>query len=318
MVKRMFFLLPVLFLLLWGLEKCYDYFLLKNVNLKGSYVMEQKVDADVLFLGPCEPLWMMDPESFKKLAGMKAYNLATVHANFAENEAMLHLYLLHNRPPHYLFLYVTTESMDGGFNVFNTYSFSQFYSDPYISEQVQKEDPGYAKWTVIPFMKYAYYNDFVNFNMLQGIKHVLTERKVPYFPDGFVRPHGIAWDGRLEHFIKEYPHGRHFSWNQDEVRDLQTLLDLARGKGIQVILYESPMLDEIKPFILNRDEIKQKITKFAGSNGIPYWVFDTMQISKSRSCFFSILNTNDQGSAVFNQTFARYFLATVKQADSRK
>jgi len=308
MNRRILLFIALLLLLLLGLEKLYDYFLLKNVNLKSSFVASQPVNADVLFLGPCEPLWMMSPALFQKYAGLKGFNLSTVHANFAENESMLHLYLEHNKAPQYLFLYVTTESVDGAFNVFNSYSFSQFISDPFIKKMIETQDPDYYRWVYWPFMKHAYYNSFITFNMLQGVKHELTGRKIPYYPDGYVPPHGITWDMRYEHFVKEFPKGRHFEWNLGEVKSLQALLDLAKAYGIKVVLYESPMLNEIKPFILNRDEIKQKIAKFAMQNKVPYWVFDTMQISNTRSCFFSVLNTNDKGSAIFNKTFADYFL----------
>jgi len=308
MYKKIILVLIGLVLLLAGLEKCYDYFLKKNVNLKSSYVATHRIGADVVFLGPCEPLWMMDPSRFQKYTGLTAYNLATVHASFAENEVMLRLYLEGNPPPKYLFLYVTTESVDGSFNVFNTYAFAQLLDRPWLREFVQREDPTYSRWLRLPFMRYAYYGNYVHFNLVQGIKHRWENRAVPYFKDGYVPPHGIIWDGRLELFEKTFPNGRVFLWNPKEISALKSLIDYAKGQGIRIILYESPMLNEIKPFVLNREEIKQKITKFAGENGAPYWVFDTLAISSSRACFFSILNTNERGSDSFNHTFANFFL----------
>jgi hypothetical protein len=308
MIKRLLLLTLMLLILLAGLERAYGYFLRRNVNLKSSYVASHRIDADVVFLGPCEPLWMMDPEVFQKYTGLKGYNLSTVHANFAENETMLHLYLSRNKAPRFIFLYVTTESVDGAFNVFNTYSFAQLLDNDFVREKVQEQDTAFCKWKSFPFMRYAYYSNFVNFNCLQGMKHALTGRQNPYFSDGFVRPHGIVWDGRYERFVKEFPAGRVFHWNPEEVKHLTSLLKEARRQGSEVIFYESPMLNEIKPFILNRQEIKEKITKLAGENEVPYWVFDTMKISDSRSNYFSILNTNEKGSAVFNETFANYFL----------
>jgi hypothetical protein len=308
MYKKLIVGILTLFLVLIGLEKAYDYFLRNNVNLKSSYVASHRIGADALFLGPCEPLWMMDPALFKTYTGFNAYNLSTVHANFAENEVMLRLYLEQNPSPKFLFLYVTTESVDGSFNLFNTYAFPQLLHKNWVRERVQEEDPDYSRWTVIPFMKYAYYGNFISFSVIQGMKHVFSDRTTPYFKDGFVPPHGIVWDGRMEDFKSRYPAGKLFNWNTKEIESLKRIVDEAKQHGIQLIFYESPMLNEIKPFVLNRADIKQKITKFAGENGIPYWVFDTMKISDSRSCFFSILNTNEKGSAEFNKTFAGYFM----------
>ncbi len=316
MGKKLLLLLLFFVCVLVGMEKGYGYFLRRNVNLKSSYVATHRIDADVLFLGPCEPLWMMDPKVFQNATGLKGYNLATVHANFAENEAMLHLYLSHNKAPAFIFLYVTTESMDGAFNLFNSYSVVQFLDDEEIRAKIAEQDTGFSRWCRAPFMRYAYYSDFVNFNCLQGVRHALTNRQVPYFPDGFVRPHGIVWDGRFERFVNEFPKGRMFHWNAGEENHLHSLIGLAKSIGSRLVMYESPMLNDIKPFIINRQEIKEKIAKLAAGNEVPYWVFDTMKISNSRSNFFSILNTNDRGSAVFNEVFARYFLDWNKKKDT--
>ena len=309
--KSIFFILSMT-LLFWGMEKIFDYFLKRNVNLKSSYVSSHRIDADVLFLGPCQTLWMMDPDLFQTYTGLKAYNLSTVHANFAENEVMLRLYLQANKAPKYIFLYAGGESVDGAFSVFNTYSFAQFLDLPQIRTTVKKQDPAYFRYSFIPFMKYAYYSDFVNFNLVQGIKHAIGRKQVPYFPNGYVRPHGISWDGRLERFEKENPGGYRYKWNPEELNGLTDFIRLAKQQQIELILYESPMLNEVKPFLPNRDEIKDKISKFAGDNGVAYWVFDTMKISDSRDYFFSILNTNNKGSAIFNKTFAGHFIQSVK------
>jgi hypothetical protein len=317
MLKKTGISLILLILLLWGMEKGYDYFLLHNPNLKSSYVITHQINADVLFLGPCETLWMMDPALFQKYTGLTAYNLATVHASFAENEVMLELYLKKNKTPKYIFLYVTGESVDGGYNVFNTYNFSHLLSDTSVVRIVKQEDPGYFKWTSLPFLKYAYYNDYVNFNVLQGLKHSLQGRQIAYFGNGYVPPHGISWDGRLEQFEQAWPKGRSFCWNPKEEKALQELISRCKSHCQQLILYESPMINEVKPYLKNREEIRQKITTLAGQNQVPYWVFDTMKIADSRKYFFSILNTNDQGSAIFNKTFADYF-NTVRTSPEKK
>jgi hypothetical protein len=307
MGKKLFFTVLCMALLLWSLEKIYDYSLRRNVNLKSSYVVSHQPNAEVLFLGPCEPLWMLDPQSFNAYTGLTAYNLATVHANFAENELMLELYLRHNKIPKYLIVYVTTESIDGSLNVFNTYNFPQFMGDRTIDSVLQDQDPAFYRYRHIPFMRYAYYSDFVNFNFVQGIKHAIIGRELPYFPDGFSPPHDIVWDNKMERFAKKYPQGRLFFWNASEERYLRKIITLAQKSDIQVILYESPMLNEMKPFVLNREEIGRKIAKLGAGYGVPYWVFDTLAISQSRNYFFSVLTTNEKGRAIFNKTFAAYF-----------
>ncbi len=307
MIKKAVILILSLVLLLWGMEKGYDFFMKRNVNLKSSFVSNHRIDAKVLFLGPCQTLWMMEPDTFQKYTGLKAYNLATVHANFAESKVMLWLYLRVNKAPQYLFLYVSGESVDGSFTVFNTYNFPQFMDEPWIRDVIKEQDPAFYRYSFIPFMKYAYYNEFVNFNLVQGVKHTLAGKEIPYFANGYVHPHDVVWDGRLERFKAENPQGRTFKWKPEEIKNLKDLVNMAKKNNIRLVLYESPMLNEVKPFLANRDEIKNKISSFAEENFVDYWVFDTMKISNSRTCFFSILNTNDKGSAIFNKVFAEYF-----------
>ncbi|MFI5150058.1 MAG: hypothetical protein ACHQRM_10020 [Bacteroidia bacterium] len=308
MVRKLIIIFVALYASLFGLEKCYDYFLKRNMNMKPAYVSQHSIDARVLFLGPCEPLWMMDPQIFEGVTGFKAYNLSTVHASFAENEAMLRLYLSHNKHPEYVFLYVTTESVDGAFNVFNTYAFASYLDQGWLADLVEEEDTLYSRYRFLPFMKYAYYSDYTHFSFLQGVRHAWNKRQEPYFKDGYVPPHDMEWDGRLERFRAQFPQGRHFNWNLHEVKHLKAIMEMARMNGIKLVLYESPMLNEVKPLILNREEIKHKITTFAKENKVPYWVFDTMQLSNSRNYFFSILNTNKAGSDIFNKTFSDYFI----------
>jgi hypothetical protein len=307
MLRKTALFLLALFVCLFGLQLLYQFGLEKNVNLKSTYIVNHHPDADALFLGPCEPLWMMDPAVFKTYTGKSAYNLSTVHANFAENEAMLRLYLMHNKAPEIIFLYVSTESVDGGFNVFNSYSFASYANLPWMKALIQEQDTAFSKVLDIPFMRFGFYNEYVSFNALQGLKHALSGKTTPYFPDGYVRPHGIAWDG-LERFVQQYPSGKTFQWNASEIKHLRQIVQLAKHYHCQMVLYESPMLNEIKPYVLNREEIKQKITKFATENNLSYWVFDTLHMSDSRKYFFSILNTNDQGSAIFNRVFAQTYL----------
>jgi hypothetical protein len=156
----------------------------------------------------------------------------------------------------------------------------------------------------------------VNFNFVQGVKHFFSRREIPYFPDGFVPPHDVTWDNKFERFVHKYPKGRIFAWNPLEVKYLEDIFRQAHEHGIKVILYESPMLNEMKPYVLNRDEIKNKISKFGEAHGAPYWIFDTLKISGSREYFFSVLTTNEKGRPVFSKSFGEYFKRWMETEDS--
>jgi len=162
--------LVVIWFVLVGLSKLYDFALLHNTNIKAAYVQKTKIEADILIHGPCEPLWMISPKTLDKQTGLRSYNLSSSHSDFADNYLHLYFYLKNNKAPKYLFLYATPESMDPKYNTFNTYRFAAFVDDPVVDSVIKENDPAYYQWTKIPFMKYAYYSNKINFDALTGLK----------------------------------------------------------------------------------------------------------------------------------------------------
>ncbi len=298
----------LLLLLLTGMSKLYDFALHQNCNLKASFVQNTKVDADVLFHGPCEPLWMISPAQIDPVIKMKSYNLALSHSDFADNYLHLYFYLKNNKAPKYLFLYVTPESMDKKYNTFNTYRFASYMTDSCVNQVVRDCDSAYYKWSELPFMKYAYYSNKINFDVIQGLKHYYTHRTLPHFADGFEPPIQIKWDNHLEEFIQLYPHGYTFVWNAQREKYLRKTIELALQHHIKVYLYESPVLKEAIPYQPNRTEMVNKIKAVAAAYHIPYVQFENMKIAESRTYFMSTLNTNLEGSRIFADSLAKFIV----------
>jgi hypothetical protein len=294
------------FFLLFCFEKLYDFFLLQNRNIKTSYITGKKIDADIIYHGPCETLWVISPDIIDKQTKLMSYNLALSHSDFADNYLHLYLYLKNNKAPDYLFLYVTPESFDLRYNTFNTYRFTPFIGDSLVDEILKESDSAYYCWTKIPFIRYAYYNGKFNFNFIQGIKHYITGRELPYFPTGYEPPYKLVWDNRLENITRMYPDGMKFIWNEKRERDLRKLIQLAQHCNVKIFLYESPVLKEAIPYEMNRNEFIERTKKIAADYNTQYLVFDTMEIANSREYFMSVLNTNIRGSEIFNNTFGKY------------
>jgi len=305
-IKKLSISIIIILLFLSGLSKLYDFALLHNANIKASYVQYAKIDADVLIHGPCEPLWMISPEILDKQTGMKSYNLALSHSDFADNFLHLYFYLKNNKSPKYLFLYITPESMDLKYNTFNTYRFAEFIGDPVVDNVVKECDPDYFMRTKIPFMKYTYYNNKVNFAALQGLKHYFTDRKTPYHANGYEPPIIVIWTNHLEKFIKLYPNGYNFKWDKLREKYLCKTIELAKKYGIETYLYESPVLKEAFPYQPNRKEIVNKINAIAVKYNIKYIQFEDMKISESRKFYMSTLNTNMEGSRIFTDSLGKF------------
>ncbi|MDQ3046112.1 MAG: hypothetical protein M3R27_01090 [Bacteroidota bacterium] len=298
------FLLVVL--LLMALSKGYDFALRENCNIKAAYVQKEKINADLLIHGPCEPLWMISPAKLDPITGLRSYNLSLSHSDFADNYLHLYFYLKNNKAPKVLFLYVTPESMDKNYNTFNTYRFAPYLGDPVVDSVLAECDPAYFKWKMFPFMKYAYYNSRINFEVIQGLKHYFGSRRVPHFPDGYEPPEQVVWDNHLEEFIRLYPEGYQFTWDPMRQKYLEKIIELAQRSGILVYLYESPVLEESVKYQPNRKEMLSRIETIAGRYGIKYARFQDMEIARSRDYYMSTLNTNLRGSGIFTDSLGRY------------
>ncbi len=289
-------------IVLFLLEKIFDAGIKQNMNVKLAYVIAKPINTEILIHGPCEPLWMIDPDKISQQTGLSSYNLALSHSDFADNYLHLYLYLKHNKAPKLLFLYVTPESMDTLYNTFNTYRFVPWLNDSIVSEVVKECDPDFYRWHQWPFMRYAYYNHKHFFQVIQGYKHYLQQKTQPYHPNGFEPPAKISWDNHLEEFKELYPRGYYFQWSKRREKYLKKIIGLAKSSGIRMYLYESPVLKEAIPWQPNRNLMLLKLKQLAQQNGLDYWLFSNMKLAESRANYISVLNFNLKAALQFSDT----------------
>jgi len=292
--------LVVLFGSLLLLEKIFDFGVKHNLNQKASYVNTHKINAELLVLGPCEPLWMVSPEILTKRTGLSCYNLANSHSDLADNYLHLQLYLQNNEVPKHLLLYVTPESFDTGYNTFHSYRFAPFLNDEVVKETVRECDPAYYSWNKVPFLKYGYYSHETFFTTMQGWKHYLSGKEKPYYPDGFEPPAKMVWDNHHENLKKAYPRGYSFSWSLLREKYLKKILSLCQERNINVILYESPILKEITDYQVNRALFLERIRALSGD--MPFLRFDDLAWARDRKNFISPMVTTLAGSYLFSDT----------------
>lgn len=308
-VKISILLLPTPLVLLF--DGFYQFGVTNNRNIKSSWIVQDTTNYDILFHGPCEVIWTIDPEVVQLETGMSCYNLSTVHSDFANNYLSFYLYLKHHQAPQYLFLFVTPESMDKRFNVFYPHHFTIHLKDTLVRNVVDANAPDYQVWNKIPWLRYAYFNQEFNFNALQGWKHALTSKAYPAFKSGYVPPLEMKWDNHYEELYKFYPSGIRFRWNNEREKYLNRIIDLAQSHGTKIILYESPILASSTPTQENRDEVLNRIDELALAKNTEFWVFDTLSMCQDQKYFFSALNPNYEGGQLFSKIIAQKIKATL-------
>lgn len=311
MKNKIFILIISLLAFVLLFNGLYRFALLNNVNLKSSYVSKHKIDADVLFHGPCEALFTINPSYLETKWNKKIYNLSLDHSDFADNYLHLYLYLKNNKVPEYLFIYVTPESFDLHYNTFHTYRFLPFMSDSTVEAVVNECDTNYTSWSRLPLLKYTYFGKRLNFLAFQGIKHFITGRDTAYFKDGYeAHNHNPLryLDGEISNdslvFGKlpssnTYPLGVSFTSNKLREKYFAKLLELATSKGIKVIAYESPSYLPIVETQPNRIDFLQMARHIADDYDVPYWIFDDTEISNNITNFVSPQIMNSKASEQF-------------------
>jgi len=312
-LNRILLLAFSLTVILFLLDVLFTFGLLHNKNLKSSYVSQQKINADILIHGPCEPLWMVDPEQLSEVTNLKTYNLALSHSDFADNYLHLYLYLKNNKSPKILLLYVTPESMDKRFNAFNTYRFLPFLNDETLQEVVKDVDPEFYYYSKLPFIRFAYFNKQITFQTIQGLKHFFTKKEKPFFENGFEPPAKITWDNHLEDMQKQYPEGFEFKIDSIRMKYLKKIIHFAKSKKIKTILYESPVLTESLNYLKNREETILQIQQLANELQTNYVLFKNEHLSSSRKYYISSLNLNQKGLEIFNDSLANFLNKELKK-----
>lgn len=296
-------LIGALFLLEW----IYTFGYLHNQNIKLPRI-KRPVNADVLFLGPCEPHWGISPEMLQKNTGVRIYNLALNNSDFADNYLHLHLYLKSNKPPEFVFLYLTPASFDKHTNTFNSYRFAPYLNDPLVDPVVSDVDPDYYRWSKLPFMKYAYYNNEVTFNVFQGYKHFFAGRNNAYYEDGYEPPAEFArdvTDGKL--VISQKP--VIYTFDKKRAEYLVKIIRLAQSVGSEVVLYESPVYEPYLELELNRPEIENRIHEISKQESVRFVQFRDLSIAKDPANFNAPRNFNRRGVVLFSDTLERYLNA---------
>jgi len=304
---RMLGTLILVLIMLIVLQKAMTFCLNQNMNIKLSYLQQQDEHFETLILGPCESLWSLNPDYFDQTAATNSYNLSLTHSDFEDNLLQLHLYLKNNPSPKTLLYYVTPESMDLRWNTFNTYRFSASIDEEFVHDVVSEKDPTFAKWSILPMMRLAYYNNFTNYKAMQGAKHYVQGRTSSYTPNGYHTPHyGPAHSSILSMEESKMSTSK-FVWAKEREAGLLRLINYAKSKGIRVVLFESPIYRDVRLAQTNRNEMIQKLNLLASEQEIPFWVFGDSTVGDSIDNFDSHAGLSKVGAREFSEEFGHYF-----------
>jgi len=272
-----------LFLILWGAEKVYDFFLLQNKDIKASYVTNEKINADVLVVGACEAFSTVRPDFVEETTGLKTYNLGTNHSLPSEMYALLYLYLQNNKAPKTLILQLSEQALDTRFNTFNSFRFAQF-NDEHIHKIIAEKDPQYYAAFAFPFGKYAMYNRMFTFNVKEGFIDWYYGSK-SNFEDGYYKPFDLHVS--LEYTKSKYGKSVYFKNDSLELQYVEKIVQLSQKHNITVKAFALPMWKGAEVVVKNKDEINAELDSILFVNGVCYQQFNNLEFTYDSTAYMT-------------------------------
>lgn len=326
-MKKILVAIVLLILSLYGLEAAYGFFIKQNVNIKVSRITKGGMQNDLLFHGPCEPVFTVNPVYIDSALGTRSFNLAVEHTDFADNYLHLYLYFKNNALPKQVYLYVTPESFDVRFNTFHTYFFAPYLEDSVVKSVVSEMDEGFVRTSIFPFARYSYYNSYKTFDFLHGMSYWVRNKSEPFHKKGFVkhpdtefykRPNGYIAPEHLLYsanfsisslndsslYYELYEERQSFNWDIRREKYLRKIFELCHANDVELILFESPAYKESLKDQPNRNEFLERTKRIAKSYNSEYLILQDDVICEDKRNFVCPLILSVKGTEPFLKIFS--------------
>ena len=283
---------------LFLLDQVFSFLIKENRNIKLSNVMKGSLKYDILFHGPCEPLFTIDASVIDSLIGTNSYNFAIRHTDFADNYLHLYLFLKKNKAPKHIYLYVTPESFDLRFNTFHSYRFAPYLDDTIVASVVEEMDSHYLNNKNTPYFKDGF---------IPHPNNIYHTR-----PDGYIAPEHLIYaagynvsqltDSTL--YYELYQARQTFNWDIIREKYLRKIFKLCASKKIKLYLYEStPYINSVSDQP-NRKEFLKKINSIAKEYNSKYILMDQLEIGKDKQNYVCPLILSIKGTGPFLKIFS--------------
>lgn len=304
--KKILLILTILSALLMLFSAFMREGIIHNRNYKPGYILSSSIDADIVYLGACEPEWGILPDTVKKYTGYTNFILAEFSADYAENFLAVRSYLTCQKKPRLAVIYATPESFDESIaNGFNSYRFAHLNQDDTVRSVTRDFDPSFEKWSVLPFMRYSWYSSHTFFKGVLGWGDKLSGKKVTHDKAGsgvFPIPFEPGKDAVRIHGAP----AKDFQWSDRRARYFALLISFLKKRQIPVLVYESPLWEKGNDLRHNREEMIKKIDSIAAVYNVPFKKFENKAISSDSTNFFTITNLSNKATGWFSKELGVY------------
>lgn len=303
--------LILLVILLSFCEKIYATTVYNGINEKPAWVMSLKNNRyDVALLGSSRAISITDMRVIEKKTGLCSINIGSPGAAFIENYFTLKYFLQNGNHIKTLFLQADINSLMD-MKVAYSYPFRDYLFFPHLSNDKElyaavKKNTNYLRFlcrTYIPMFKYAEFNNIYSLNKL-------------FFTDG--KKFELYAKNKGSELLKNIPLHDSLLKKCDSLKYLQKsvsanaqslfyfnrILDLAKEKNIDVVLYKAPIYDcSYKAMDINL-LAEHFLDSAAAQRKLLYVDFQGLPVSKDPSKFEDYQHLNSSGAEIYSLAFA--------------
>ncbi len=322
-MMRPFAFVGILLTLSAALSALFDHRIPQERKIKQYWNLQHRNQSyTVAVLGSSRAYVNIDTKKLEELLGSKIINLSLNGSSYLEQYLVLNLFLRENRVKT-LLLQVDEFCISKGRLSF---PFHYYYYFPFLDDGVVfdcvKEACGLKAyvWKYVPFIKYACYNSEV------GPRQFISS----FIPES--RRKAAIFDSKGSYLIDrtfdksqldKLADPEVFKIDETEKKYVRLIVETARAKGVEVVLFTAPEYYIVPQFIANRDQIMQFYKDLAVECGGRFHIFDDLDVCENIDYFFDLVHLNKQGAERFTEKLAWFLNSPFgdpagKQASSYK
>ena len=193
---------------------------------------------------------------------------------------------------------------------FHEYLHLPYLDKPVVAEVVAERRGGrLAAWKYVPFLKYAEFNTQIG---VPNVVHVIGGRQPEFDVYGSSLRNQAFNQAELEALAAADDH-HSYAWSTMRAEYFERMLELARKKGIPVIVYLTPEYHEVLEYSPWRHQVVSYYRDTVTAAGQTFLSYDDDPLCRDRLNFYNTSHLNRDGAGRFAPLLARDVLAAVRR-----
>jgi len=264
---------------------------------------QSRINADAIILGGSRAKLIVSPKVIDSVLNLNSYNLGINGGYFPMQEAVLKIYLQHNKKPKYIIQNMDFAMFSNGPHLSNADQFIPYLNDPVIRDMASQYE---EKFTIpeiyLPLFKYNNHTNLIKEGILCYFN--FGHRAYNNLYKGFGASNTVFDD----FFEKRMTREAGFIMNNIDKRldsEFVSYLNYCKDNNIKVIFYYGPVLEKVNRLMkADTSAVTRKIISYARAYNIPYLSYLDDSICYHKELFTDHIHLNARGSQLFNEKLA--------------